>query len=277
MIAYIQHACNLLAEQADDEDLMDYVIASGHFTAKYMLSPVAKQTWYYTALDIPRKGEIWDNWKYDGLIRNEFGEGPRQSGWYTRFFPDCSVRAFSWTGQRLLLDKGREFWSFGNRRRYQTTELTKTHHFANHIPPKDDSVLSTVRLFHESIHPRQDGEAPKAVDDLTVRLLGQGAASVRFAAPSDKDGRVIKYQVKVSPLPIVPYEQWEYSRDSGRKRNWWRAVNCKGEPNPKTPGAVEEFVITDVPDSDNGPLYFAVRSFDDSQNRSRISNVFRVE
>lgn len=277
MIAYIQHACNLLAEQADDEDLMDYVIASGHFTAKYMLSPVAKQTWYYTALDIPRKGEIWDNWKYDGQTRNEFGEGPRQSGWYTRFFPDCCVRAFSWTGQRLLLDKGREFWSFGNRRRYQTTELTKTHHFANHIPPKDDSVLSTVRLFHESIHPRQDREPPEAVDDLTVRLLGQGAASVRFSAPSDEQGRVIKYQVKVSPLPIVPYEQWEYSRDSSRKRNWWRAVNCKGEANPKAPGAVEEFVITNVPDSDNGPLYFAVRSFDDSQNRSRISNVFRVK
>jgi hypothetical protein len=91
MIAYIHSACNMLTEQIVDEDLMDYVIASGHFTAKYMLSPVARQTWYYTALDIPHKGDIWDGWKYDGQQRNEFGEGPKHSGWYTRFLQGILV------------------------------------------------------------------------------------------------------------------------------------------------------------------------------------------
>lgn len=277
MIAYIHNACSLLAEQSDDEDLMDYVIASGNFTAQYMLSPVAKQTWYYTALDIPRRGEIWDEWKYDGQQRNKLGEGPKHSGWYTRFFPDCCVRAYSWTGETHLLERAKEFWSFGNRRRYQTTKLTGKHHFANHIPPKDDSVLSTVRLFYESSHPRAETNPPTAIKDLSIRLLGNGKVKIRFTTPLNIDGKVVKYQVKVANMPILPYKQWDYRRDSGVKRNWWRAINCDGEPKPKQPGDKEDFVVMNVPDVPGQVLFFAVRSFDDSGNRSKISNVFRAE
>jgi hypothetical protein len=277
MLAYIHSACNMLAEQTGDEDLMDYVIASGHFTAKYMLSPVAKQTWYYTALDIPRKGDIWDEWKYDGQQRNELGEGPKHSGWYTRFFPDCCVHAYCWTGQKELLEKGKEFWSFGNRRLYQTTKMTPEYHFATHHPPKDDSVLSTARLFYEYSHPRQDTEPPKAVEDLTVTLLQDGRADVSFTAPNDAGGRVARYQVKVANMPILPYEQWDYCRDSDVKRNWWRAINCTGEPVPKSAGSKEKFVVKNVPDANGRPLFFAVRSFDDSSNRSAISNVFKTK
>jgi hypothetical protein len=276
MISYIQSACNMLVEQTGDEDLMDYVIASGHFTAKYMLSPVAKQTWYYTALDIPLKGDIWDEWKYDGKQRNELGEGPRHSGWYTRFFPDCCIQAHCWTGQKELLEKGKEFWSFGNRRLYQTTKMTPQHHFATHHPPKDDSVLSTVRLFYEYSHLRQDTEPPSAIEDLAVKLLENGKAEVSFTAPNDTGGRVIKYQVKAAKMPVLPYEQWDYCRDSGVNRNWWRATNCTGEPVPKSAGNKEQFVVTNVPDANGRPLYFAVRSFDDSSNRSAISNVFKT-
>jgi len=277
MVAYIHNACNLLAEQTGDEDMMDYAIASGHFTTKFMLSPVAKQTWYYTALDIPLRGEIWDNWKYDGQQRNEFGEGPRTSGWYTRFFPDCCAHAYSWTGEEELLQKGREIWSFGNRRLYQSRTLTPKHNFATHRPPKDDSVLSTARLFYEYSHPRRDVQPPEAIQDLTVKLLGGGRAVVSFTAPVDIGGKVARYQVKVATMPILPYEDWDYCRDSGRRRNWWRAINCKGEPVPKQAGARENFVVTNVPDTAGQPLYFAVRSFDDSGNRNAISNVFKAK
>jgi len=47
-------------------------------------------------------------------------------------------------------------------------------------------------------------------------------------------------------------------------------VNLKEEPPPKKAGAKENFVVTGVPE---GAKYFAVRSFDDSNNRSAISNV----
>lgn len=275
MISYIQHAANLLAENSDDEDLMDFVIASGQFTAKYMLSPAAKQTWYYTALDIPNYGDIWDEWKYDGLERNALGEGPKHSGWYTRFFPDCCARAYSWTGETHLLEKAKEMWSSGNRRRYQTTKLTEKHHFANHRPPKDDSVLSTVRLFYETVHRRIDAEPPQPINDLVVELLGGGKTRISFTAPKDHDGIVARYQVKVSDLPIVSYDEWDIVRDKGKKRNWWRAINCAGEPQPKSAGEKESFLVTDVPEK-VGKIYIAVRSFDNANNRSRISNIIKI-
>jgi hypothetical protein len=77
-------------------------------------------------------------------------------------------------------------------------------------------------------------------------------------------------------MPILPYEKWDYSRDTGVKRNWWRATNCKGEPVPKTAGSKEKFIVRTVPNVAGQQLYFAVRSFDDSNNRSAISNVFKA-
>jgi hypothetical protein len=155
--------------------------------------------------------------------------------------------------------------------------LTAKHHFATHHPPKDDSVLSTVRLFYEYSHPREDIEPPAPIEDLSVKLLGGGKATVSFTAPTDAGGKVVKYQVKAAPLPMLPYEQWDYCRDGGIKRNWWRATNCKGEPTPKPAGGKESFVVTSVPHAPGQAFFFAVRSFDDSSNRSAISNVFRVE
>jgi hypothetical protein len=48
------------------------------------------------------------------------------------------------------------------------------------------------------------------------------------------------------------------------------ATNLAGEPAPKGPGAKESFEVTGVPE---GAKHFAVRVFDDSNNRSAISNV----
>lgn len=275
MISYIDYAAEMLARQTGDEDLMDYVIATGEFTAKHLLSPAGKQTWYYTALDIPAKGVIWDPWLYDGLQRNDEGEGPKHDGYYTRFFPDVMAQAYALSGQRELLDAAQRFWFYGNRRGYQTTTMSKEHRFADHRPPKDDTVLSTVRLFHTATHPRTDTQPPAAITDLSVELQSDGRATVRFTAPLDAGGKVARYQVKAAALPIVPYDQWDSARDERLKRNWWRAANLSGEPAPATPGTKERFTVTSLPAGK--PLYFAVVSFDDSSNRSAISNVVKAE
>jgi hypothetical protein len=52
------------------------------------------------------------------------------------------------------------------------------------------------------------------------------------------------------------------------------AVNLDGEPTPKKPGTKESFTVTGL-DEEVAPKYFAVRSFDDSHNRSMPSNVAR--
>ena len=74
---------------------------------------------------------------------------------------------------------------------------------------------------------------------------------------------------------MVTYQQWEFARDDGTKRNWWRAVNLKGESSPGKPGVKELITLTGVPDGKR--VYFAVRTFDDSNNRSDISNGVVVE
>jgi hypothetical protein len=144
--------------------------------------------------------------------------------------------------------------------------------FATHAPPKDDTVLSTSRMFHEWSHLRDDTQPPETIGDLVVVRLGDGRAEIGFTAPRDAGGgRVARYQVKCAELPIVDYGQYEFARDDGKKRNFWRAVNLMGEPGPSEPGAKERFVVSGVPDKPL--LYFVVACYDQVSNRSPLSNV----
>ncbi|MHC4401031.1 MAG: hypothetical protein ACYTG0_15250 [Planctomycetota bacterium] len=271
---YIQNGADLYARRFDDDDMRDFTIAFAQMSARYMLSPKCRQTWYYTYFDVPDLGMVFDPWAFDHTDTHH-GEGCVHSGWYTRFYPDACAKGYSLTGERHLLEKAREFWYYGSKRTYHSKQLTggenEVCRFAGHTPPKDDTVLEVSRLFYETSHPRDDVEPPAAVTDLEVHLLGEGRAEVRFTAPADDGGKMTRYQVKAAELAIVPYESFDYARDYGKKRNWWRAVNCRGEPAPSKPGTLERFVVTGVPSAKT--LHFAVRSFDESENRSQIGNV----
>ncbi len=272
---YIQNGADLYARYFDDEDMRDFTIAFAQMSARYMLSPKCHQTWYYTFFDVPDFGMVFDPWVFEHAETRD-GEGCVHSGWYTRFYPDVCAKGYSLTGERHLLDKAKEFWHFGSKREYQTQQPKcgpdEVGTFAGHTPPKDDTVLEVTRLLLEASTTRSDAQPPAAVSDLKARLLGDGKAEVRFTAPAEAgDGHVVRYQVKAATLPIAAYEQWDYARDVGKKRNWWRAVNCKGEPAPGSPGTKERFVVSGVPQGET--VYFAVRSFDDGNNRSAISNV----
>jgi len=276
---YIQNGADLYARYFDDEDMRDFTIAFAQMSARYMLSPKCHQTWYYTFFDVPDLGMVFDPWAFEHTDTRD-GIGCVHSGWYTRFYPDACAKGYSLSGEPYLLDRAREFWHYGSKRAYQTKQPScaadEVGTFAGHTPPKDDSILEVSRLFMEVAHARADDRPPAAVSDLTVKLLGDGKAEVRFTAPADAGGgRVVRYQVKAAELPIVPYEKWDFARDSGKTRNWWRAVNCQGEPSPAEAGARERFLVTGVPPG--GPVHFALRSFDDSDNRSPISNVVRSE
>ena len=272
---YIQNGADLYARYFDDEDVRDFVIAFAQMSARYMLSPKCHQTWYYTYFDVPDRGMVFDPWALEHTTTQN-GEGCVHSGWYTRFYPDACAKGYSLCGEPALLAKAREFWYYGSKRTYRSKGLSggrnEVHQFAGHSPPKDDTVLEVSRLLAEAARPRRDDRAPAAVTDLRVRLTGDGKAEVRFTAPADAGGgRVVRYQVKAARLPIAAYEQWDYARDAGKKRNWWRAVNCRGEPAPSRPGTQERFTVSGVPPAEK--LYFAVRSFDERGNRSAISHV----
>lgn len=74
---------------------------------------------------------------------------------------------------------------------------------------------------------------------------------------------------------MVAHEDFDFARDAGLKRSFWRAANVTGEPEPAAPGSREDFVVAGVPDIDR--LHFVVVSHDDSRNRSYLSNPARRE
>ncbi len=279
--AYIQQAANRYGHLFDDEDMQDFTYAFGRFTAENMISQKCHQTHYYTYMDVPIKGQPWDPWRFEPEhTATQDGEGCVHSGYYTRFFPDAITMAYALAGGEGLLDRAREFWHYGSKREYQTQHLTcgweAVGKFADHHPPKDDEVLSVSRTFYRWAHPRGDTAPPAPITDLAVSDVGDGTATIRFTAPTDDGGgQVARYQVKCAPLPIVSYDDFDYARDDGAKRNFWRAVNVKDEPRPSAPGARENFVVSGVP-ADAPKLHFVVVSYDDSGNRSALSNLVAV-
>ncbi len=270
---YVQAAAERYARITGDEDMADFTYAFGRFATKFLLSQQCKQTWYYAYMDVPKKGLPWDPWQFQPAhTATRDGDGCVHDGYYTRFFPDAIAKAYSLSGEPTLLKRAQEFWHYGSKRGYQVPRLSAgwdgVGRFANHVPPKDDSVLSTSRLFYEWSHPRADREPPETIRDLRVRRLGNGKAEIRFTAPSDRGGgKVARYQVKCSELPLASYDDFEFARDNGKKRNFWRATNLTGEPAPSGPGTLEAFVVTGVPNVTK--LYFGVVSYDDSHNRSQ--------
>ncbi len=253
---YGQTAADICARYLDDDDMRDYTIAFAKFGAKYLMAK-SGQVPYRPHFNVLGPDQLFD-------LSFEPVKGGYYAGGYTRCYTDVTARAYSWTGEKRLLEKSKTFWQNG------ACADKKVGIFATHVKSNHDEVLQGSRLFYEWAHPRKDAAPPAEVADLKVTVDGE-KARVSFTAPEDQGGgRVVRYQVKCSELPILPYEEWNYVRDSGKKRNWWRAVNLKGEPQPKAPGAKESFTVAGVPAK---AKYFAVRSFDDSSNRSTISNL----
>ncbi len=292
--AYVQAAAARYAEVFGDEDMADFAEAFGRFAAKSLLSEKCKQTHYYAYMDVPRKGEAWDPWKFQPAhVATKDGEGCVHSGWYTCFFPDAIAAAYELSGDGALLERAREFWHRGSKREYETKSYSAgadaVGKFADHHPPKDDTVLSTSRMFYAWAHPRGDSEPPDPIRDLAVERTAGGRAIVRFTAPRDRGGeksiryradrivtpdgrsfgKTVRYRVKCAPLPIVEYDDFDFARDDGRTCPFWKAVNVEGEPPPAASGTREEFEVRGVPDE--AVLYFVVASEDDSCNRSRLS------
>ncbi|MCS7306199.1 MAG: hypothetical protein NZ602_13970 [Thermoguttaceae bacterium] len=277
---YVQAAAERYARLFDDEDMADFTVAFGQFAAKFLLSRQCKQTHYYTYMDVPEKGRAWDPWEFvPPHNQTKNGQGCEHSGWYTRFFPDAMAKAYTLTGHQPLLEQARLFWHYGSKRAYRSLKMSadwnQVAQFAGHIPPKDDTVLSTARMFYHWAHPRSDTQPPEPIRDLQVRPLGQGKIEVRFTAPKDPGGgRVVRYQLKYAKLPMVEYAQYDFARDDGKKRNFWRAANLVGEPTPQPSGRPERFILS-LPKEAMGSekLYFCLVSYDQQNNQSPLSNV----
>jgi len=117
--------------------------------------------------------------------------------------------------------------------------------------------------------PRPDKVAPAAVKDIAA-VGGAGQATLTWTAPGDdgKDGTAAVYQVKWSDLPIVE------SADHASKCNFWAAENLPDEPTPRKAGSRETYVVKGLKP---GTYYFALKTRDELNNESAMSNVVKVD
>jgi hypothetical protein len=122
---------------------------------------------------------------------------------------------------------------------------------------------------HVWLKPRPDKAAPAAVKDLAA-AGGDGRVTLTWTAPGDdgKEGAAAVYQVKWSENKIVE------SANHTDLCNFWAAQNVAGEPTPKKAGAKESFVVKDLKP---GTYTFALKTRDELNNESAMSNVVTVE
>jgi hypothetical protein len=261
-----------------NEDAMDWVIAFGQASAHLLYQEHTILHYGRMLVDFPVRGVAKDYLSW--VKTDQYGTGVRSSGFLARFQPDVCARAYSLCGEPFLKRRAYEFWRGGSHRPYRAEKpkpFDQVGQWVNYYSDHDGQVDFILRTFYVHAHPRRDAAPPKPVGDLTVRVNGD-KATVTFTAPADEGGgKVTRYQLKCSNKPIVGYREFLriYNRfEDGRHTNWWMAANLDGEPAPGEPGRRERFAVSGVPE---GAGYFALRSFDDSSNRSAISNIARVD
>jgi hypothetical protein len=274
---YLAGALECSYRQSGDEDVMDQFIGYGQAAAKVIFQPKHFNLDYGGMLvDFPRRGIAQDGASWQCGPETKYAEGIKLNGYLARFHPDICARAYSYTGEKILKQRAYDYWFGGSHRGFNKPSMHALGSVGTGINVNglhSESVNMTGRTFYEWSHPRKDEEAPAAVKDLKVVLNGE-EATVTFTAPADAGGgKVVRYQVKCSDREIVDYDAFLKVYNDFKEAehcNWFLAKNVKGEPAPKAPGAGESFTISGVP---AGAKYFAVRAFDDSSNRSAISNV----
>ncbi|MCG3178791.1 MAG: hypothetical protein BIFFINMI_01121 [Phycisphaerae bacterium] len=277
MFPPLSNAMELYYRLTGNEDARDWVIAFGQGASRVLYQPRHGNLYYGKMLaDWPVKGEVKDyaSWVLPADA-DQYGQGLAINGYLAEFYPDVCARAYYFAGVTLCKQRAYDFWFSGSHRGYNSPTMSNVGGVAkwvNYYGVHSETVCFTGKTFYVWSHDRADGEAPAAVKDLAVSVSG-GKATANFTGPADAGGgKVASYQLKFSDKPIVSYEAFLPLYAAGKDNavtNWFLAGNVAGEPAPATAGLKVSLTV-EVPE---GAKYFALVSFDDSSNRSDISNV----
>ena len=119
---------------------------------------------------------------------------------------------------------------------------------------------------------RADTVAPAAVKDLAAKVDGANVTLTWTASGDDgAKGRSAIYQVKYSTKPILEFVPFPEKMDT--HVTFWGSENADGEPAPAAAGEAESFTVKGLA---AGTYYFALKSRDECDNQSPISNVVTV-
>ena len=152
---YVQQGIHRYWRMTGDKAAGDYVVQYANYFRKFTFDPKCQQVGYIAwGIHFPERGMCLgcQSGRWDPAHDNCPGPGARHSGWYTRFGPDVAARAYDVSGDKKFLEQAKTFWNRGSKRGYQRTKQSaaddEVGHFAAHVPPKDDSILSTGLMFY---------------------------------------------------------------------------------------------------------------------------------
>jgi len=239
------------------DDYRDQLIGMARNVARYWWSDKLNGGPYYITFPPIKPGD-------EQATAPKFNGG---GGAYTPTCVDMITRGYLLTGDPTLLAAAKKFWNANNPSKTVQTMRLQT------IRGMGSNTFWCRQLIHELAHPRQDRSAPTQVTDLKAEAAGGGSVKLAWTAPKD-DGKVVAYQVKHAPRPIVACDEYRPARDYTKKWTWWAGYNVAGEPKPGRPGTAQQMVIEGVP---AGRRYFALRSRDAAPNESALSNVVAVD
>ena len=138
---------------AGKEEAKAKALKMAEFARDCQWSKKCEYVGYYTILDFPDKGKVYDLGEWDEAHKVCPGPGAVHNGHYTRHFPDVFARAYSLSGDKQWLEWAKRAWNRGSKRLYNTPKISaaddEVFTFAHHIPPKEDCSLTTCRMFYE--------------------------------------------------------------------------------------------------------------------------------
>jgi len=132
---------------------------------------------------------------------------------------------------------------------------TKIHGWINRYP----QVF--LYLFNQT---REDTIPPAAIKDLEA-IASYGKIILDWTAPGDdgRQGKANRYQIKYA------------TQNMGSEMGWLQAKHLAGEPTPQDYTSIQKFTVKGL--KPGKTYYFAIRSLDETNNLSPVSNVVSID
>jgi hypothetical protein len=152
---YVQQGMERYWRITGNKEAGEYVVGFANFFNKFSWDPHCQQVGYRLwGVHFPEKGMCLGSQSGRWFPEHDTcpGPGAEHSGWYTRFGPDVAARAYNVSKDKKYLEQAKMYWNRGSKRGYRRKEQSaaddEVGNFAGHVPPKDDSILSTALMFH---------------------------------------------------------------------------------------------------------------------------------